>query len=317
MAKGASRTFHPPTADQVSGHLERYAVVPVSPMQQWMPALIVGVLVLLALSFSNAGITLIVWLAMLGLFLNSFMRTRAIRETDKLLARVQELTLERQNFDAMRLAWQVIPQLRARPQQHTRAVALLAHNLEQIRAYEAAVVAFNEVLGKLPDEHPAAVQLRVEQTMALLASDQLTDADIQLRRLRNLLDRFSGSAIAGGFHLALLYQQIRTNHFRDAADNQQGMMDKLRPLGIDAGLGYALLALACYHSAAHAEDPLIKDAQLWWERATLLLPLATLVRRFPELQAIEQGPAIAARMAKPAPPTSDDASTPAQEGGQP
>lgn len=315
MAKGVSRTFHAPTAEQVTGHLDRHAVVAASPLQQWMPALVVGVLVMLALSFSSAGITLIVWLAMLGLFLNSYLRARAIRETDKQLARVQELTLERQHFEAMRLAWQVIPQLRARPQQHLRAVALLAHNLEQVRAHDAAVIAFTGVLDKLPDDHPAALQLRIEQTMALLASDQLTDADNQLRRLRNMLDRFKNSPIQGGFHLASLYQQIRTNHFRDAADQQQDMMDKLRPLGIDAGLGYALLALACYQSAAHADDPLINDAQRWWDHATLLLPLATLVKRFPELHAIEQGPSAAAGLNKPAATSPADASTPSPEGG--
>ncbi len=302
MAKGVTRTFHPPTADQVAGYLDQHTIANPSRLSHWMPAIIVGVLVLLALSWSNMGMTFIVWLALLGLFINAMLRARLQRNMDQQLVKAQELTLQRQNAEALRVAWQLIPQLRTRPQQYTRAIALLAHNLEQVRAYDAAVIAFGRVLQHLPEDHPATTQMRVEQTMAMLASDQLTDADNHLRRLRNTIDRHTNTAIQAGFHLAALYQQVRTNHFRDAADNQQGMLEKLRPLGIDAGFGHALLALACYHSAVDEQDSLIAQSQLWWDRATLLLPVATLVKRFPELHAIEQGPTTAARINKPASP---------------
>lgn len=250
--------------------------------------------VLLALTWANTALTLLIWLVLIGLFVAAMVRARSARQIEKTLANVQEFTLRRNHSQALRVVWQLIPQLDTQPQLHAKAVALLAHNLQQVRASDAAVVAFGQVISKLPEDHPASLQLRVERVMSLLACDQLTDADNSLRRLRYVLDKFPGTIISAGFCLGELYQQVRTNHFQDLLDNTTGVMDKLRPLGIDAAPGYAMIALACF-AMRHTDEKLLAQATIWWDRASLLQAPEALAGRFEELKAIAQGPLAAAK----------------------
>ena len=130
--------------------------------------------------------------------------------------------------------------------------------------------------------------------MSLLACDQLTDADNSLRRLRYVLDKYPGTIISAGYCMGQLYQQVRTNHFQDLLDNLDGVMDKLRPLGIDAAPGYAMIALACF-AMRQTDDKLLAQATVWWGRACLLMAPEVLVNRFDELKAIARGPLAAAQ----------------------
>jgi hypothetical protein len=74
---------------------------------------------------------------------------------------------------------------------------------------------------------------------------------------------------------------VRTNHFADAVEGCDGLLDELRPLGVDAGYGHALVALAYHHLAGAAAG---EQAALWWSRATLLVAAPALLDRFAELR---------------------------------
>lgn len=296
MPRRPTKPFSPPTPDQVTSYLARHFVTGPSRWVTWLPAMLLGAAVLLAFSWSNHALTLLIWVLLVGVFVSTMVRANAIKHVEKQLSNVQEFTLRRNHTQALRVVWKLIPQLRALPQMHAKAVALLAHNLQFVRAYDASAVAFGHVIDKLPEEHPAAIQLRVEQVMTLLASDQLTDADNTLRRLRYVLDKFPGTVISAGYTLGELYQRVRTNHFQDILDSRAGVTERLRPLGIDAAAGYAMIALACFHMR-QTDAQLLSQATLWWDRACLLMSPQAMVGRFEELAAIQRGPDVAARAA--------------------
>lgn len=314
MPRRSPQPFRPPSAEQVAAYLARHFVTGPSKWVTWLPAMLLAAAVLLALAWTNAALTMLVWIMLLGMFVSTMVRARGVREANRILNSVQEFTLRREHDQALRAVWGLIPQLRAQPQMHAKAVALLAHNLQYVHAFDASAVAFDEVIQKLPEEHPAACQLRVEQVMALLACDQLTDADNSLRRLRYVLDKFPGTTIAAGYHLAEIYQQVRTNHFQDVLDRRDDVMNRLRPLGIDAAYGYAMVALSCFHMR-HTNPALLSQATLWWDRACLLNSPTTLVSRFEELKAIAQSPAVAAKAADDASGVTSDSSADFPTGG--
>ena len=70
-----------------------------------------------------------------------------------------------------------------------------------------------------------------------------------------------------------------------------------RPLGVEAAYGHALMALA-HHQLAQRPQPAKTDdvepmdhntlTLIWWQRATLLLPVQALVQRFAELQTLAE-----------------------------
>lgn len=319
MPRRLSKTFKPPTSSQVTDYLTRHFVTGPSRWVVWLPAMLLVAAVMLALTWTNPALTLLIWLVLIGLFVSAMVRARSMKQMEQSLASVQEFTLRRNHMQALRVVWRLIPQLRAQPQMHAKAVALLAHNLGHVQAYDASAIAFDHVIDKLPEDHPASVQLRVEQVMALLACDQLTDADRSLRRLRYVLDKFPNSVISAGFSLGELYQQVRTNHFQDILDNTAGVMDRLRPLGIDAAPGYAMIALACFHMR-HTDAQLLTQAGTWWERASLLMAPAAMAERFEELATIQHGPLAAAKAAGDASPDiaadpAADIATDATQGG--
>ncbi len=121
-----------------------------------------------------------------------------------------------------------------------------------------------------------------------------------------MVERLGRTPVTAGFRLARLIQDVRTHHFADALETSDELIDELRPLGVEAGYGMALMAL-CYHQhhrrqAEHTDTDTDaasagtggapdtagpSDAVArWWQRATLLLPAPVLVDRFPELKVL-------------------------------
>src|SRR5690606_16506094 len=111
-----------------------------------------------------------------------------------------------------------------------------------------------------------------------------------------------------GYTLGELYQQVRTNHFGDLLENVQGVMERLRPLGIEAAPGYAMVALACFHMR-QTDAALLDQAVVWWDRASLLMSPVKMVNRFEELAVIQHGPRAAAKAADEATSSSSSSSS--------
>lgn len=283
MSSPAPEIFTPPTAEQLSEHLDRHPPRAPTPWAVWGPMVVVVVVALFGLALGGPFAFALPWLAVMGLLVFLAVRVRTGRELEAQASETQELAMLRQFPAALRRAWRLLPRLDTNPLLHARIVALMAHCLDQVKQFDAAIVGYDYLLDNLPGDNPGAAQLRVQRAIAALLSDRLSDADDSLRRLRGGIDRYSGTAVSAGYRLAQLVQQVRTNHFADAVAESGDVLEALRPLGVEAGYGHALVALSYQH--APGEDPRAahRASQQWWQRATLLLPEETLVDRFPEL----------------------------------
>lgn len=277
--------FTPPTAEQVQRHLDLHPPRGPSRLVAWLPILALAVVLLLTFVIEDGLVLLLPWLLLGAFFLYLGWRVRAARQLEARATQVQELAMLRRWPQSLRQGWRLLPSLTHIPELHGRVVASLAHDLDQLKAYEAAIVAYDFLIARLPAEHPGAVQLRVQRAMAQLASHHLTDADETLRRLRQVVDAYRQTTISAAYRLANLIQQIQTNHFADAVAEPGDLLEELRPLGVDAGYGHALLALAYSRMDDAAQRA---QAGLWWARATRLLSPPALCDRFGELAPLTQ-----------------------------
>lgn len=278
--------FSPPSAAQVRSHLERYPPRGPSKVALLLPTIGLALIIFLMLRAQTAVMFVLPWLLLGALLVVMGVRARRARALEAEAAQVQEWTVWRHREDAMRRAWRLLPRLVVNPELHGRTVAAIAHNLDSLGAHDAAIVAYDHLIARLPEDHPVAVQLRVQRTMAELGADRLTDADTSLRRLRAAVEPYRKTPIGGSYRLASLIQQSRTHHDADAVEGAGELLDELRPLGIDAGFGHALMALA-YVRLGESQSPPAgwrEHAALWWSRATLLVSVERLVERFDDLR---------------------------------
>jgi hypothetical protein len=317
MNPPASSPFTPPTADQVHDHLERHPPRPASPVAALVPLLSLGIFLILAAAlFAGPGgwpRTVLFLAALGGLIGMSFFtghRIRRMRQLEQRVAQVQQLAVLRRWPEALRLAWRVLPEAGIAPEAHGRVVAAIAHVLDQVKDYEAAIVAYDYLIERIASDQPGALQLRAQRAIVEVLADRLTDADRSLRSLRGSFDgQPEPTPASAAFRLASLIQQVRTHHYRDAADLAATLLDDLRPLGVEAGYGHALMALSFHELPDPLDRPDPDAAQVnrreaatWWSRATLLLPVSALLYRFGELAALTQDPALVPATQSATPP---------------
>ncbi|MEX0776694.1 MAG: hypothetical protein WD042_13405 [Phycisphaeraceae bacterium] len=321
MSTSATATaFAPPSPQQVHAHLERYAATGPSKVATWAPLALLVAAVVLAVNVEGGALAILPWLILLAMFIYSGVRTARLRTLEGRAIYVQELAMLRRHVESLRLAWRLLPSVTHLVELHTRTVALIGHNLEQVQAYESALAVLDYLLARMPADSPAAVQLRVQRAIAQLESDHLLDADETLRRLRDLADSQPPTTVSALWHLGRLLQQVRTHHDQDAADSAANLVEQLRPLGVEAGYGHALAALAQHRLAQRPQqampaappedddeparlDPQQRrqEAALWWSRATLLLSVDALVDRFPELGELKRDAAMVATTSRHTP----------------
>lgn len=283
-------SFTPPTPSQVRAYLERHRARGPSRLAAWSPLAALTAALALTIWGQQPWMFVVAWVIVVAVLVGMTARIRNVRRMGQRLVQAQELATRRDWLDALRSTWGLLPSLVSLPTLHGQATALIAHCLHELKTYEAAIVAYDHLLDLIPAGQPVSVGLRVHRAVAQLFNDQLTDADDTLQRLRGQMDTSINPAVAASYSMACLMQRVMTNHWAEAADyGSSDLVDQLRPLGIEAGYGYALMALSC-HQLAAAEDPgqqqLAQQADLWWSRATLLLPVAALVNRFSELSQI-------------------------------
>ena len=313
MVQHASDTFSPPSAEQFADYLESHPPRGPSKAAAWIPLAILAAAALLTVATQSSGMLLLAWVALGGVFVFWAIRVKRMRLLDELVLDVQELGLRRRYPQSLRLAWRLLPQLAVVPQLHGRNVAFMAFNLDQLRAFDAAIVGYSYLIDRMPGEHPSRVHLQVQRAIAQLAADQLTDADNALRKLRGIVSEMVGTATHAMFQFAVLFQQVRTYHYQDALPMADSLVEDLRPLGVDAGYGHALMAL-CWHQShqgktaedADADAQQAADAaRTWWHRATLLLPVTALTARLDDLKPMLDDDALVAAAASCSPPVGD------------
>lgn len=275
--------WRPPSAEALETHFDHHPPQPANPWTQRTPLFVLVGIVLIALAIGGPAAWLLPWGAFVGLLVYGSRKVNALRHFEARLARAAELATLRHHRPALRSAWRLIPELKNHPPLQHRAIVIIAQVLDQLDAHDAAIVAYNRLLGDLPGNHPGATMLKIHRAIAALFTHQLSDADDTLRRLRSSVDAFGdASPTAAAYRFALLFQSVQTAHYAEAIEESGDLLDALRPLGIDAGYGHALLAW-CHHQRSDEAAQDDAHAHTWWQRATTLVPAATLVRRFPEL----------------------------------
>jgi len=278
-----SAAFSPPTADQVQSWIQRH---PPRARSAWAfrgPLIAIVVLVAMSFAMQSAVIGVLPWLGFVALLIYMGWLARHNRELEMKVSYLQELSAVRQHAPAIRGAWRLLPQVIRMHELHGRVLAIMAYNLDQVRAYDAAILTYDYLVDKLPTGHPGSIQLRLQRSVAQLANHQLVDADDNLRRLRGSVEEIGDVVLSGAYRMAVLLQAVRTNHFQEAVDEADDLTEALRPLGIDAGYGHALLALSCWRLCEQGQEDVRSRAEASWRRATLLLSPERLAWRFVEL----------------------------------
>jgi hypothetical protein len=260
--------------------MERHALRMPSRWLAWLPPAAIVVVLVTAMTVRGVVAMIAPWLVLIGIIAYLYSRARSLRALERRVVQMQELAMLRHYPAAMRSAWDLMPPVATIASMHGRVLAVLAHCLDQSRAYESAIVVYDGLIEQLPPQHPGAVQLRIHRAIAQLQSDQLFDADDTLRGLRGITHLIRDTATGAALRLAQLIQQVLTNHFADAVASSQTLVDEIRPLGVEAAYGHALMALSFTQVDDEGAN---RDARLWWSRATLLMPAAALVDRFEQL----------------------------------
>ena len=274
-------SFIAPTSLQVRNYLRRHGLREPSGWLTWGPiAALVGLL-MLSLMSANPVTAFLPWVGAGAIVFGLSARVNHVRRLGQRVARSQELAVLRQWPVSLRMCWRLLPSVAGLPGLHSRVVAVMATCLDQVKAYEAAVEAYGYLLDQLPPDQPGTVQLRIHYAIALVLDGRLADADDTLQRLRGAVDSFPGTTISGSYRLARLAQQSRTHHWEEAVESSVDTRETLCPLGIDAGFGYGLLALAYQHMANRGDRRAARQCRLWWLRATTLVPRGGSDRPFP------------------------------------
>lgn len=275
--------FQTPSAEQVDAHLTRHEPRSPSRLMAWLPLTVLFVALVLSFIRPHPTVLMLPWLVLAGTVGFMSLRIRSLRQVEGQVSQAQELAMLRHHKSALQLAWQLLPSACRSPMTHGRLVAFMGHCLDQLKAYDAAIVTYNYLIAQLPQQHPGSVQLLVQRAIAQLQTDQLADADDTIRGLRGMTEAIRNTATGAAYRLAQLLQLVRTNHFAEAVETSDSLLEDLRPLGVEAAYGHALMAL----SYRQLTDPTAqRHADIWWSRATLLLPASALIDRFAELNTI-------------------------------
>jgi hypothetical protein len=287
-----SHDFRPPSAEQVRQHLSDHPPTGPSRVMLWLPLVALGLLVGVLLSRAGPLSALLPWLLLGGLLGVTAFRAQWMRDLEGRCQQAQELSMHKQHARALRLAWRLIPRTQTVPHLHARSTAVMAHSLDQVLAADAAIVVYDFLIERMSEGHPGVMQFRARRAVAQFLSDRLLDGDVSLRRLRADVSDSTPPATRAAIRLAELLQQVRTNHFTDALQTEPGLLEQLRPLGLEAAYGYGLMAL-CHLRQPDTGDPHVSSrhasqARKWWTDATLLLPVSTLTRRLPELARVPE-----------------------------
>lgn len=277
--------WQPPSAEQVSEHLRSYALRDPSPIFRWLPVIALTGAVVLSLTVPNLVTAPLPWLVLAVTLIVLCIRVHRVRRLERQVQHVEELAMLRHHAAALSCCWALLPKVATSPSAHGRVVVLIAYSLDELKYYDAAISAYDGLIDELSDEHPGRVQLQIQRAMVQLHADYLTDAHDALRRLHHIVESLKNASVNAIYCLAQLMQKVRTRHFADAVASADHLLEDLRPLGVEAAFGHALMALS-YHGLADSSAE--RNARIWWSRATLLMPAAALLDRFGELHELAQ-----------------------------
>jgi tetratricopeptide (TPR) repeat protein len=160
------------------------------------------------------------------------------------------------------------------PLLRVQALLYLAMVLARYHRFEDSVKVHDFVLEHVALDDATDHAVRLGRAMALLREDNLLDSDRAISELR----RASRGTESAGLALVEIYRDVKTGHPNEAIEMFQSRIETMRKnLGHRVGDAWALVA--------RASDLLNRtdEAKAAFEKATLLMPLAELQRRYPEI----------------------------------
>ncbi|MEM6749935.1 MAG: hypothetical protein AAGA57_03230 [Planctomycetota bacterium] len=308
MTEAPAPSYRPPTVDEVERLLSSRRPTPgVAPWARWVVIAGVGVVVLsLLLSMIDAGeaAALLPVAAVLIAAIGLRLRANRERAAHDAVNAAHELSALRRSREALAEAWRLWPSGAASPSRRRQLLAIMAQSLEEIGAWEQALRVLDELLETLPAPSPPELMLRLRRASVLVWTEQLTDVDDELRSARPRLGAERANLGWALYRQAELLRDAATGHADRVEALGAPLIEELRPLGVDAAVGYAAAAV-CLARLADADqkrqdapaparpsamlDPdrpaaerLWAMARDWWRRACDLAPEAPLVARVPQ-----------------------------------
>ena len=287
MTDKPNKPFSPPTVDQINKHLARYAPRISRMWINQLPLILLILAAVLTLIAGNVLTAILPWMLLIGVLIYTRLRVVRTRNIQRDVQQVHDWTQLGEHVQATRAIWRLLMITQLMPEVHGRLVALMALNLDKLTAYASAEVTYDYLIQRMPTDHPGSVQLQLQRTILQLFNDELSTADTNLRKLRPIAMEHPDTPICAMYAYGSLLQQIQTFHYADAvAENKDKLVAQLRPLGIEAGHGYGLMAWSYYQLSLRSPDDLslMEQAKNWWRKANLLLSSKVLIQRQPDLK---------------------------------
>lgn len=231
--------------------------------------------------------------ALAGLMIYTWIVARRHRMEMIQLEAIEELVTLRRWPQAAMVLEAMLSQPTRTQQARIQALIYLSGVLSRYERFDEAISVQNYLLDNVNMDDMTAHALRMGRTMAMLRQDHLFDADRAISDLRRRIGRQPTAEAAGdvlpqapesaGLALIEIYRDVKTGHPTEALETFRARLPVLRrQLGHRVADGWAL--------AAKAHDLLGQEveAQAAFENATLLSPMAELIRRYPELASLVQ-----------------------------
>ena len=239
----AEASFRPPTAEQMEEHLDAHPPRPPSRWKRLLPLAPMG-FGLGAYLVSPSGLTALLLLGGVTAGLAwSAMQARASHRRQTRLQQMHEKATLRRPAEALRIGWDLLPEVTESPLMYGSLLTTFARCFNELRLDEAAMVCYDRLLASAPADHPATRHFSCLRGLAALFEDRLAEADDSLRRVR-VEDEPADSPLRPTLAIARLLQQARTYRVDDIIDSRGDAIDHMRPLGVEAGYAYALIAWA-------------------------------------------------------------------------
>jgi hypothetical protein len=218
--------------------------------------------------------------------LAAFFGVRKARAEFAAVAALEELVQLRRWPDAGLILQSLLSRPARSPFSRAQALIYLAMVLTRYHRFEDSVLVHDYVLENIPLDDATDHGTRLARALCLLREENLLDADRAIADLR----RTSRGMESAGLALVEIYRDVKTGHPAEAIEIfQQRLPAMRRQLGHRLADGWALVA--------RAYDMLnqVAEAKAAFENATLLAPLAELIRRYPEVAPLGKSymPAIA------------------------
>jgi tetratricopeptide (TPR) repeat protein len=212
------------------------------------------------------------------IMIGGFMSVRAAREEQAAVGALDELVQLRRWPEAGLLLQTILSRPARSPLARAQSLLYLAMVLARYHRFEDSIAVHDYILEHIPLDDVTDHAIRLGRAMSLLREDNLLGADRAIAELR----RTSRGVESAGLALVEIYRDVKTGHPAEAIEMFDARLQAMRrQLGHRVADAWALVA--------RAYDMLDRrpEAQTAFENATLLLPLAELVRRYPEISTLE------------------------------